>query len=292
MKNLSGTISSMPTPFNQAGELDLDTLTRELKYQSTSGITGVCVLGGTGEYSSLTSNERAEVVECAAAHRKETGGSLVVGLFASNEQEYHEAAAHAIKSGADALMLSPYAHYNFSARQFREALQRRARQTDAPLVVFNTVGRSGVRQSAEDLIALKKAVPSIIGIKDSSGDMSAVARVQEEIGNTCAILQGHDDLYLASRAIGCAGGIVAMAAIIPEDYAKLDAAIAKGDSDTAVQCHKKIMSFVQLIESEPMPVMIKAAMRLRGHDVGNTRTPLSAAPAEALAKLKERMASI
>lgn len=292
MVAFKNTITSMITPFDENGGLDIQKLKAELNFQTASGIQGICVLGGTGEYSSLTPEERRAVVEVAAEQRKSAGGSLVVGNFSTNEDAWFESATHALQAGADALMVSPFAHYNCSPRQFSEALQRRSRTLDAPLVIFNTLGRSGKLLSAGDLIELKRKVPSIIGIKDSSGDMAAVARIQHEIGHDTAILQGHDDYYLASRAIGCAGGIVAMASIIPADYAELDEALEKGDLSAAQNIHRKIMSFVDLIESEPMPVAIKAAMKLRGHDVGDVRLPLCTAPEQTVSALRAALATI
>lgn len=277
MKPLTGIITSMPTPFDGSGRLDREALAREAAHQVACGVHGLCVLGGTGEFFSLTPAERVTAVEAAAKARRQAGarGPLVVGNFHRDEGEWAELAEAARAFGADATMLAPPPFYKVNKRQLIGLLERLAERTRLPMVLFNTPGRSGVRLGGADLAEIVRAVPAVIGIKDSSADVTELAKASHAIGAQCALLQGNDELYLPSLAVGCRGGILAMASAFPELFARLHAAWEARRVDEATRLQLALLPVIEIANSEPMPVLVKAAMDVVGHPMGGVRSPLS-----------------
>jgi 4-hydroxy-tetrahydrodipicolinate synthase len=280
---LAGIIASMPTPFDARGGLDVDALARELVHQVRTGVHGVCVLGGTGEFFSLAGGERVRVVEAAAKARRSAGarGPLVVGNFLSDEGAWAELSEAARSLGAAAVMVAPPPFYHATRRQFASLLERLARRSPTPIVVFNTPGRSGVRLSASDLEEIVRAVPAVVGIKDSSADVTLLAQASRAFGSGCALLQGNDDLYVPSLAVGCAGGILAMAAVFPEVFQRMQAAWEARRIDEATRLQLALLPVLEIVNGEPMPVLVKAAMDIVGRPVGGVRPPLSPEAPEA-----------
>lgn len=276
MTALTGIITSMPTPFDGAGAVDADALTREVGHQVRSGVHGICVLGGTGEFFSLDAGERMRVVEATVAARREAGaeGPLVVGNFLRDESEWLEFAGAAWSLGADAVMLAPAPFYNVNARQFRAFLERVAPARETPVVIFNTPGRSGVRLGSGELVDTIRAIPGVVGVKDSTGDLSMLSAVSRAVGGECSLLQGHDDLYVPSRSVGCVGGILAMASIFPDVFARMEAAWAARRIEAARALQFALLPVLDVVGLEPMPVLVKAAMAIVGHPVGSVRSPL------------------
>lgn len=294
MTALKGIITSLPTPFDRQGALDLEALAREVGHQIRSGVHGLCVLGGTGEFFSLTPEERLAAVKIAAEARRSAAarGPFVVANFLRDEGEWTEFSEAARTFGADAVMLAPAPFYKPNARQFVSLLERLAKRTAVPLIFFHTPGRSGVRYTPSEIVEIVKAVPSVIGIKDSSADLGALAKVHHELGSRCALLQGNDELYLASLAIGCVGGILAMPSAFPEVFAKLQAAWDGRSIDEARSLQLAMLPVLDIVNGEPMPVLVKAAMDLVGHPVGSVRSPLFAETPDARRALKDAIARL
>lgn len=292
MTALKGIITSLPTPFDRRSALDLDALAREVGHQVRSGVHGLCILGGTGEFFSLTPEERTSAVKIAAEARRSAGarGPFVVANFLRDDGEWTEFSEAARAFGADAVMIAPAPFYKPNKRQFASLLERLAKRTSVPLVFFHTPGRSGVRYTATEIVDIVKAVPAVVGIKDSSGDLGALAKIHHELGARCALLQGNDELYLASLAVGCVGGILAMPSAFPEVFAKLQAAWDGRAADEARTLQLAILPVLDIVNGEPMPVLVKAAMDLVGHPVGSVRSPLTAETAEARRALKDAIA--
>ena len=292
MTALHGIITSLPTPFDGRGALDTEALAREVAHQVRSGAHGLCVLGGTGEFFSLTPEERTKVVDVSAKARRSAGarGPLVVANFLRDDGEWVVFGETARAAGADAVMLAPPAFYKPNRRQFVSLLERLARRTSVPLVVFHTPGRSGVRFTPSELVEIVEAVPSVVGIKDSSADMVALAKVHHALGSRCALLQGNDELYVASLAVGCVGGILAMPSAFPDVFAKMQAAWDARSTDEARALQLALLPVLDIVNGEPMPVLVKAAMDLVGHPVGSVRSPLCAETPEARRALKDAIA--
>ena len=273
MEKLHGVITSMLTPFTQGGALDEETLAGELEHQLRCGVDGLCILGGTGESLSLTAEERLRVVETAVgvvAGR----APVIVGCFAPQEAELIAFARAAHDRGASAMMLTPPPFYKVTAFHFQRLLERISAACDIPLVLYNAPRRAGVRLTSDEVCGLVRDVPAVVGVKDATGDVPDLARLAHGLDPRCGLLQGLDDVFLPSLAAGASGGILALASVLPERFVAMYRGWKSGDVQNALALQMSVLPLMQVVNSEPMPVLVKEAMAAVGRPMGPTRPPL------------------
>jgi 4-hydroxy-tetrahydrodipicolinate synthase len=273
MEALSGVITSMLTPFTDSFSLDEETLAQELEHQISKDVHGICVLGGTGESLSLTAEERLRVVEVAAQVVKGRV-PLVVGCFVPREDEIVSFAQSIEDLGATALMLTPPPFYKVTPSQFGKLLENLNQRCTLSLVIYNAPGRVAVNMGAEAIAGYVARFPNIIGVKDATGSIREVISMGYAFGSQCGLLQGLDDGFLPALASGADGGILAFASPMPEIFVDIYDSWNKGDNQRALEKQLSLIPVMGAVAKEPMPVLVKEAMKVVGRPLGPTRPPL------------------
>ncbi len=263
----------MLTPFKESGAVDIRRLQDELDFQIRSGVDGLCILGGTGESLSLSLEERLAVVEATMA-TVERSIPVIVGCFVPQESEIIDFAQRVQETGASAIMLTPSPFYKLTPFHITELLHRISQQCDISLVLYNAPRRSGVKLSATDIETIGNGIPNIIGVKDAAADITDFIRMANILGPHRSLLEGLDDVFLPSLACGGAGGILALASVFPQILVSIYKSWRNGDIDGAINQQMAILPVMDLINTEPMPVLVKEAMAITGRPVGPTRAPL------------------
>ncbi|MED4917749.1 4-hydroxy-tetrahydrodipicolinate synthase, partial [Geobacillus thermodenitrificans] len=203
-ERLRGSIAPVVTPFDEEGNVDLTTLTSLIDWHIKSGTHGISVTGTSGEPSSLTLDERKQVMETA---KKAVAGRVpfVPGTGSTNHAETIELTKFAQEIGADAAMvIVPY--YN---RPSQQALYKHfkavAESVDIPIIVYNIPGRTAVNLEVKTLARLVEDCPNIIGVKESNKDFEHVNRVLWHCGRDFLLFSGIELLCYPMLAIGGAG---------------------------------------------------------------------------------------
>jgi 4-hydroxy-tetrahydrodipicolinate synthase len=270
---LQGVITSMLTPFTNSGALDIRRLRDELEFQINSEVDGICILGGTGESLSLSLEERLAVVK-ATNETVDKSVPVIVGCFVSQENEIIEFANRVLEIGASALMVTPSPFYKLTPFHIKELLNRISKQCNIPLVLYNAPRRSGVKLSAADIGAIGAGLPKMIGVKDAAGDIPDFIRMANVLGPRRSLLQGLDDVFLPALSSGGSGGILALASVFPRIFVSIYKSWKAGDINRAIANQMSILPVMDVINREPMPVLVKEAMAIIGRPVGPTRAPL------------------
>ncbi len=290
-----GVISSMATCFHEDGALDLAGLGMNVEFQKQAGIKTICVLGGTGEAASMTREERHAVMEETMRHAD--GLNVIFGALAGTPADVKADIEKAKELGANASMVMAPPFVRPSERDVEHLVKDYA-SVKMPLIIFNTPSRSAFNMSA-GLVKRLNEIEEVVGIKESSGDMTLLQNIRVDCPSPFGLLTGGDDLYLPTLALGGDGGILACAGVIPEVFVKMDQAIADGDLETARRCHYagKLLNDVMYKASHPVPM--KIAMASRGLPAGICRPPFSDLEAAhkaqvytALKKIKEEVSDI
>ena len=270
---LKGVITSMPTPFNENLTVSEETLVDEITYHLSSGIHGLCLLGGTGEFLSLTDDERKNVVELGV---KTVNGKIpvVAGCFLPLPEQMLSLASDFAALGADAIMLTPPAFYKLNSYHFEKFLDTLFEKLSIPVVIYNAPGRVSVNFTSDEMGALVKKFPNVVGVKDASANMVQIAQMAVQFPERCALLQAIDELFLPSLAVGGKGGIIAAATIFPEIFVAIYENTLTGDLQKPMSLHHKVVQLMRVLDLHPMPVMVKHAMTLVGRSMGSTREPL------------------
>ena len=279
----TGVGTALVTPFTRSGDLDEQAVRRLGRRQIDAGIHFLVPVGTTGENPTLTPAERIRSVEILVDEAK---GQVPVlaGAGGYNTKEVILVAEEMRKAGAAGLLsVTPY--YN---KPTPEGLVQHYRaiadSTPLPIVVYNVPGRTGVNIDVATLVRLA-AIPTIIGVKEASGNMTQMCEVSRAVPSDFIVLSGDDALTLPLMAVGGRGIISVVSNVIPKEMVQMVEAAERNDFAAARAIHARIMPLMQInfIESNPVPV--KAAMAAMGLLEEVYRLPLTSPRPESKEKI-------
>ncbi len=285
-----GIYTAIVTPFTAIDEFDEATFRKLVDFQIASGAAGLLVIGGSGEFVSLTPSERQRIVEVAVdqvAHRV----PVIVGALAPGTREVQETVRHAAKAGADAALVLPSYYIKASAAGVHEHFARVADAASIPIVAYNNAGRTGITL---DISILEKlaGIPSIVALKECERDLAIVAAKIAAVGTRIAIMSGDDDLGFPTFLLGSPGGIFMSANLIPAFHRKLFDATMAGNLAVARRAHYALLPLIDALYTANHPGPLKDAMNLIGHPVGTARAPLQRASVENLKRAETALKAL
>ncbi len=258
----TGVGTALITPFMTSGALDEAAVRRLARRQIDLGTHFLVPCGTTGEVPTLTAAERRKVVEIVVDEAK---GAVPV-LAGAGGYDTHEV-AHAAKemqaAGADGLLsVTPY--YN---RPTPEGLYAHygviADATPLPIIVYNVPGRTGCNVDAPTLAKLA-TIPSIVGVKEASGNMSQMADIVRAVPDDFLVLSGDDAVTVPLMAIGGRGIISVCSNQIPREMADMVEAAERGDFAAARRIHQRVLGLMQVNFCESSPGPVKFSMATMG----------------------------
>ena len=271
MELFYGSATALVTPFAH-GKVDFKALEALIDWQISEGTDALVILGTTGEPSTLTREERRDVLSCAA---EAIAGRcpMIAGAGANSTKTAAAYASEAAALGADALLVvTPY--YNKASD---EGLLRHftavADETDLPVILYNVPGRTGLNLRPE-LAAKLAAHPRIRAVKEASGDLSQLSRLAELGLGGMQIYAGNDGDVLPVLALGGSGVISVAANVIPATMHALTQAWLEGDIELARRLQLHILPLVRALFSDVSPIPVKAALAMMGKIENELRLPL------------------
>jgi len=269
----SGIIASLVTHFTPSGALDRDGIVKSVDFLAHGGIHGVCICGGTGEALSLTDEEHAAAVEAAvegAARRC----AVVAGALYLDPARIAAAGRAAARAAADAVMIiAPY-FVRPSADDIYEHVARLSDLVDLPLILFNSPSRAGLDMDTRLMVRIATQLPQVVGFKEASGNLAKFARIVRESPPDFGMLQGLDDLVLPSLALGGAGALITLGAVIPGAFVRLFEAFQRNDLAAARQLQLAALPVIDGVYETPNPSGTKRLLDLLGRPGGPVRPPL------------------
>lgn len=269
---LRGCLTALITPFDEDDRIDEAVLERLVERQITAGIHGLVPCGTTGESPTLSHDEHKRVTElCVRTSRGRV--PVIAGCGSNSTAESIDFVHHAEKAGADAaLVIVPY--YN---KPGQEGIYRHfaaiAQSSDLPLILYNIPGRCIVGLEMETLKRLTDH-PTIIGIKDATGDLSFPARTTETRGGDFCQLSGEDATAIAFLAEGGHGCISVSANLAPELCAQVQQAWIDGKIEQASALHRRLGFLHTSLFCETNPGPVKYAAHALGLCDNRLRLPM------------------
>ena len=270
---MRGSIVPVVTPFKNSA-LDLDGLAGLIEWQIENGSHGVSVQGTTGEPSSLTLNERKQVIKTAVevVNRRVP---FVAGSASTNHAESIELSRYAQDVGADAvLFISPY-YCRPSQEGIYQHFDALSKSVDVPVILYNIPGRTAVNIEIDTVARLKEANDNIIGVKESNKDFEHINRLLHRMGRDFLVYSGIELLCYPIIAIGGAGFVSATGNLMPGKVASLYNLVQEGKWQEAQDLHYAMMTLNDAIFMEINPVPVKAALGMMGKISPEVRLPLS-----------------
>lgn len=269
---LQGIVPPLVTPFDEREEVDETALRQEIAYHLDAGVDGICVGGSTGEGATL-SLEDAVVVARAAVHEVAGRVPVIAGIIRDSTREVIRYGLALRETGVDALQVTPV-HYLFTpggpatVTYYREITEA----VNLPVVVYNVVPWATIPPPI--LVELLRDVPLVAGIKQSGGDIHALASLLTNRPDRGRILTAIDDLLYPSFILGADGAISALLTVAPALAVELWRVVRKGDHRRARAIHQLLLPIWAAVNAPNMPARIKYALSLQGRFGGRPRSPM------------------
>lgn len=276
-KTLSGVIGPMTTTFDATtGDLSLDGLRTNVRGHLASGLSGVLIAGSTGEAPLLDDRERDQLVTWTR-DLVPRDRWLMVGVGAESTRQTIARARAAAERGADAVLVVAPHYYGpaMTADALREHYVRVADASPIPVLLY-TIPQYMHFALAPDLVAGLATHPNIVGMKDSSGDLSLLAGYLAAQGPAFTVLTGNGSTFATAREMGASGGILAVGLFAARLAVEIDTACAVGDYARAALAQERLRPLSSEIVGAHGVAGVKAALDHIGLAGGATRPPLLA----------------
>jgi 4-hydroxy-2-oxoglutarate aldolase len=289
--DLTGVFAPLPTPFDENDHVDARRLRSALQQWLATPLNGFVVLGTNGEVGLLTDDECDLVVETARAIVP-AGRPLIAGAGRESTQATVRALRRAASFGADAVLVRTPAF--FKAEMTHDSLVRYygtvADAAPVPVLLYNFANATGVNLAPATAAVLAEH-PNIVGIKESGSDVAQLADLVALTPPGFRVLGGSATIFFSALCAGAAGGILALAALLPEACARLFDLVRAERLDEARTLQRRLVPLARLISGRYGVPGLKAALALRGWDVGSPRPPLAPVKPVAILELKEALAA-
>ncbi len=283
---INGSLTALVTPFKN-GTIDEKAFCDFVEWQIDSGIHGLVPCGTTGESATLTDAEHQRVIELCV--ETAAGRVPVIAGAGSNETTVSiKYAKHAKSLGADAaLVVTPY--YNKPSQEgIYQHFKAISEAVDIPIVVYNIPGRSVV-DITNDTMGRLASLPTVIGCKDATGDVTRVTGLEDRCGADFIQLSGDDPSSLGYAAQGGHGCISVGSNVAPAQYAALHNAMMAKDFVKALDIHKTLDRLHKDLFLDPSPAPAKYALSLLGKMDPHVRLPMTPCREETKTAVKAAM---
>lgn len=278
---LAELVAAVTTPFTPDGNVDLAGLQENLKRLMRTPLTGVLVLGTTGEHPFLDFSEKVELIEAAARAR----GRLDLYVQVWHQDSRHTKAlaelAHAHGARAAVALTPTYYTPNYS----RDVLRRYYAElvSQGRTYLYHIPRNTGQRLTVDDVLAI--AAEGVSGMKDSSGELASLGELLAKAPANFQVLVGAGEGLLGALALGAAGGILAVAQVAPYLTAEVADRLAAGDLPAAQRAQTALTRLAVTIQRPYGIAGVKYAMDKVGLIGGLPRQPLPTLPPSAAADI-------
>jgi 4-hydroxy-2-oxoglutarate aldolase len=195
MEPLRGIFPAFPTPFSSEGKIDLDQIQSNLEKHNQKPLAGYVVGGSNGEFVYLSKAERQQVVEAA---RKVVPDDrfLIVGTGMESTIETIAMTDAMAAAGAQiAIVVTPsYFTKLMTAQSLEGHYEKVADASPIPVLLYNVPANTGLNLPVDSAIRLSSH-PNIIGMKDSSGDITRLGAILHSVPDDFAVLAGSGGFF-------------------------------------------------------------------------------------------------
>jgi len=268
-----GTGVALITPFNNDSSIDFKSLANLIEHVINGGVDFLVILGTTAETTSLSVEEKKEVINFIIEKNKRRL-PLVLGIGGNNtDKVIKEILSTDLSSFAAILSVTPY--YNKPSQEGLYSHYKEISQASPiPIILYNVPSRTGVNMSANITLRLANNFSNIIAIKEASGDLKQINQILDEKPASFNVLSGDDALTLEMINSGASGVISVIGQSHPEEFSDMVSAGLDNDKLKANKIHNDLFGLYHFLYSEGNPSGIKALLSLMDLCENNLRLPL------------------
>ena len=266
-----GAGSAVPTPFDENG-VNIEEFKNFLEFQINNNIDALIVCGTTGESSTMTKEEKIQVIKCAL---KVSNGKVpvIAGTGSNNTKEAIEMSKIAEDLGVDGVLLvTPY--YNKTTQDGLIAHYKAISDSiSIPIILYNVPSRTGMNIESKTCLELSK-IGNIVAIKEASGNLSQVAQIAHLCGDNLHIYSGNDDQTIPICSLGGLGVISVLSNIEPKYTHDMVWNFLNGNLDEAKKKQLEAIPLIDDLFSQVNPIPVKSKLNEMGFNFGVPRLPL------------------
>ena len=276
---LTGAYVPLVVPFD-GGAVDFDAYARLCDWQISKGIHGLLVNATSGEPTTLTREERAQLVNVA---QDVSAGRCPVCAGTASQSHVETVALidHYQKRGVDSvLVVTPY-YCKPPQRAMIDFFADVAQHTDRPLLIYHIPGRAAVRLTADTIVAIKDRAENFAGVKNTDDDLGLVTEVLRRLGAEFRIFSGWEPVSLAMLALGACGTMLSASNVVPDRVANLCELFASGDVEGARRLNGALSELFAAIDYDTSPIATKYMLKRIGVlEKNEHRLPMTSASPE------------
>ena len=288
---IKGVVVPIITPVDEEENINETKLRDQIDYVIDGGVSGILLFGSNGEFYMF---EEDEMKRGLSITLDQTAGRVPVyfGIGAISTKKCVRLAKMAAEMGADGVsVLQPMFLKPNETELFGHFKTIADAIPDTPMLIYNNPGRVGYTLSGNLIEKLAREVNNIVGMKDTSGDMTQTAEFIRRTRDTgFVVFGGKDTLLYASLTHGAVGGVCTAANFMPELITDIYNKYAAGDIEGALEAQFKLNPVRLSMDGASFPVASKDMANLRGRDIGVSVTPSLPTPeGPVLEKMKNEM---
>jgi 4-hydroxy-tetrahydrodipicolinate synthase len=267
-----GAITALVTPF-RGGQVDEGAFERLVNWQINEGIHGLVIAGTTGEAPTITAEEQSRLFEVAVAV---SSGRvpIIAGIGSNDTQNSVHLAGEAKKAGADGLLLTVPYYNKPNQLGIYTHFDVISQVTDLPIIMYNIPGRTSADMEIETMAELFQNCPTIVGVKDATGDLNRVPLQRSTMGEGFCQLSGDDMTSVGFNAMGGVGCISVTSNVAPKLFAQLQNHCLAGEYEAARLLQDRLISLFGTLFVEPNPVPAKFALKMLAMCEDEVRLPM------------------
>ncbi|HEY7909267.1 MAG TPA: dihydrodipicolinate synthase family protein [Thermomicrobiales bacterium] len=268
-----GVYAAMATPIARDGEVDPVGIKKVVDYLFDNGVTGLSILGSTGEGPALTIAQRQHAL--AATMEATAGrGAVFTGAASSVVSEVIASLKTVAGSGAQGALVPPPYYYRLDSAGIIGYYEQVAEASPVPIIIYNIPSMTKL-QIPPDAVARLIEHPNIMGLKDSGGDFgyfSTLARIASGGGFT--LYTGSDAMLASSLFAGGHGLIGGAVNVVPDLLVALYRASQAGDTARALALQGEVARAGAAMQVGTFPAPMKAQYALKGLCERYTAAPI------------------
>lgn len=272
--SLSGIYAPIPTPFDADGAVARDKLAENIARWNQTPLAGFVVLGSNGEFTYLSDEEKREVLRIARqAIPKDK--LFIAGTGCESTRCTLELTEQAAAIGADAAIVITPSYYTskMDAQAMRRHYLELAERSPLPILIYNMPANTGIDLSADTVAELAQH-PSIVGIKDSSGNVVKLGDIIRAAPATFNVLAGSASFLYPALVLGAVGAVAALANIAAEQCDRVYRYAQEGRHEEARQLQLKMIPPNTAVTARFGVPGLKQALDWLGYYGGPVRPPL------------------
>jgi len=270
---LKGIVVPIITPIDAQERVDETKLRNQVDFVIGGGVSGILAFGSNGEFYMSEEEEQKRVLGIILDQTKKRV-PVFMGIGAISTRKCIRIAQMAQELGADAISVLQPMFLKPTEEELFTHFKAIAESIDKPMLLYNNPGRTGYTMSGNLVEKLAHELPNVVGMKDSSGDMTQTMEfIRRNRDVDFKVFGGKDTLIYSCLSVGAVGSVCTTANFVPTLISSIYNTFVAGDRAASLELQYKLNPMRLAMDKSSFPVATKDYCNLLGMEVGDPYRP-------------------